>query len=101
MSYKNKFTMAVKYDHETQDYYIPLPDSLLDDLGWKIGDEINWKDNGDGSFTLSNKRLDENKGKTGRDVMIEKMKERCGSYETKGAFIDGWTEAEEYYKWKK
>ena len=47
------FTQKVQYDSETGDYYIPLPDALFDDLGWKIGDDLNWHDNGDGSFVIS------------------------------------------------
>ena len=32
--------------------YIELPDSLLNKMGWEIGDTIDWHDNKDGSFSL-------------------------------------------------
>lgn len=33
-------------------YYIIIPDELFDDIGWKVGDNIKWVDNNDGSFSL-------------------------------------------------
>jgi hypothetical protein len=35
------------------DVILPLPQDLLDLQGWKEGDTIDWKDNEDGSWTLS------------------------------------------------
>ena len=32
--------------------YIELPDSLMEKMGWKIGDTIDWQDNKDGSWSL-------------------------------------------------
>ena len=32
--------------------YLELPDSLMNKMGWKIGDTIDWHDNKDGSFSL-------------------------------------------------
>jgi len=32
--------------------YIELPDSLMNKMGWKIGDTIDWHDNKDGTFSL-------------------------------------------------
>lgn len=32
---------------------LPLSDEMLEELGWKIGDTINWTDNKDGSWTMS------------------------------------------------
>jgi bifunctional DNA-binding transcriptional regulator/antitoxin component of YhaV-PrlF toxin-antitoxin module len=26
---------------------------MLEELGWKIGDQLVWKDNGDGTYTIS------------------------------------------------
>ena len=34
------------------DYYITFPDDLLEEIGLKAGDSIEWIDNHDGSFTL-------------------------------------------------
>jgi len=35
------------------EYFINLPDDLLDQTGWKENDDLNWDDNGDGTFTLT------------------------------------------------
>lgn len=43
----------VQYDEETDDYFIQFPNAMMKELDWKTGDVLNWKDNGDGSFTIS------------------------------------------------
>ena len=35
-----------------EDGILTFPDELMDKLGWKEGDELEWIDNKDGSFTL-------------------------------------------------
>ena len=35
------------------DLILPLPSSVIKDLGWKIGDTVIWTDNNDGSFSLT------------------------------------------------
>jgi hypothetical protein len=35
------------------EYFINLPDDLLEQAGWKENDELNWVDNQDGTFTLT------------------------------------------------
>ena len=35
---------------------MPLPKDLLEEMGWKEGDTLDWKDNKDGSFSLSKKQ---------------------------------------------
>jgi len=37
---------------EDGEYYIELPEELLDSLGWKIGDNLYWTDNKDGSWSI-------------------------------------------------
>lgn len=32
---------------------LPISDEMMVELGWKIGDTINWTDNNDGSWTMS------------------------------------------------
>jgi hypothetical protein len=32
---------------------LPLPDELMVEVGWNEGDTLNWKDNGNGTWTLS------------------------------------------------
>lgn len=40
-------------DTMEQEYFIQLPDDLLEQTGWKENDELNWVDNKDGTFTLT------------------------------------------------
>jgi hypothetical protein len=47
--------LEVKKDTLTQELYIELPEELLNNIGWKTGDEIKWIDNKNGSFTLKKK----------------------------------------------
>jgi hypothetical protein len=37
------------------EYFIQLTEEMLEESGFKIGDELDWKDNKDGSFTLTKK----------------------------------------------
>ena len=32
--------------------YIIIPEELIEELGWKVGENITWIDNKDGSFTV-------------------------------------------------
>jgi hypothetical protein len=48
--------MIVKLEQdENGDLVLPLSDELLQSLGWRIGDTVVWKDNEDGSWTMSKK----------------------------------------------
>lgn len=38
---------------EQGDQILPLPEELLKEAGWKEGDTLNWKDNLDGTYTLT------------------------------------------------
>ena len=35
-----------------KDGILPLPQDLLDEVGWREGDTINWVDNKDGTWSL-------------------------------------------------
>jgi len=48
---KKKWVLPVEQVHD--DYYVSFPDDLLKAAKLKEGDEVNWVDNGDGSYTLS------------------------------------------------
>ena len=37
---------------ENGDLILPLGDELCSELGWKVGDTIQWTDNGDGSWSM-------------------------------------------------
>lgn len=46
------WTVTVEEDPETGDLVLPLPTELLALQGWVEGDDLDWQDNGDGSWTL-------------------------------------------------
>jgi len=48
-----KFTAKIEYDEKTDEYYLPLGEEVTKKLGWNLGDKLNWKDNGDGSYTIT------------------------------------------------
>lgn len=43
---------AVQYDDTTDTHYIVLPDDLLNEVDLGVGDDVEWVDNKDGSWTL-------------------------------------------------
>ena len=49
---KSNWTLDVKHDEETDDHIIELPDDLMAAAGWSVGDDIEWIDNKDGSWTM-------------------------------------------------
>jgi hypothetical protein len=44
--------IKLEEDPATGDLILPIDDDILEECGWKIGDTIQWTDNGDGSWTL-------------------------------------------------
>ena len=48
-----KLVLEVQEDPETGELYLQFPDELIDQLGWRLGDELTWTDNKDGSWTLT------------------------------------------------
>jgi len=44
-------------DSETGELILPLSDEIFENLGWEIGDTIQWIDNKDGSWTM--KKIEE------------------------------------------
>ena len=51
---QNKWVLPVEQSaiDGSGDYYVTFPEDLLEAANLKEGDEINWVDNGDGSYTL-------------------------------------------------
>jgi hypothetical protein len=47
-----KWTLPVEVDGLTGDCLVTLPDDLLEKVGWKENDRLEWVDRGDGSFEL-------------------------------------------------
>lgn len=48
----SSWTIELIEDPETGDLILPFPKELLEANGWKEGDELEWIDNRDGSWTL-------------------------------------------------
>jgi hypothetical protein len=48
----NKFTVTVSED-KNGDFILPLPEAMLDELGWKVDDTLDWNVSSDGTITLS------------------------------------------------
>lgn len=48
----SSWTVTVEEDTETGELILPLPQEMLNSKGWKEGDELEWIDNKDGSWTL-------------------------------------------------
>jgi bifunctional DNA-binding transcriptional regulator/antitoxin component of YhaV-PrlF toxin-antitoxin module len=66
MSTKNSseiWTVKVEED-QFGDLILPLPTDMLEELGWKEGDTLNWIDNENGSYTLSKVQFDSDSGLT-------------------------------------
>ena len=46
---------TVTLEQDGDDLILPLPQDLLDSAGWVTDDVLDWKDNGDGSWSLTKK----------------------------------------------
>ena len=44
--------MKVTLEQDGDELIFPIPDDVLEDLGWTEGDTVEWIDNGDGSVTV-------------------------------------------------
>jgi hypothetical protein len=53
------YIVTLETDPETGDLVLPLPDELLKEAGWKTGDTLDWKDNGDGTFSMTKQETKE------------------------------------------
>jgi hypothetical protein len=50
---KQTFTVHLHEDPETGDLILPFPDGFCEEMGWDIGDTLDWKVRKDGTFTLT------------------------------------------------
>ena len=55
MTTAKSWIVTVEEDPDTKDLVIPFTPDMLAQVGWDSGDTIVWKDNQNGSFTLSKK----------------------------------------------
>jgi hypothetical protein len=56
---ENSWVATLQEDPETGDLILPLPDDLMKSQGFSIGDILKWKDNKDGSFSITKKASEE------------------------------------------
>ncbi len=52
---RNSWTLTVEEDPVSGDAILQFPSDLLETAGWKEGDTLIWKDQGDGSWILIKK----------------------------------------------
>lgn len=50
------YTLKVEQNELTEEYYVILPQELLNRVGWVEGDNINWEPQTDGSFILTKEK---------------------------------------------
>ncbi len=50
---KKVWTVDLQEDPITSDMILEFPPEVLEQVGWREGDSLIWKDNGDGSFMLT------------------------------------------------
>jgi len=43
---------VITVEQEGDELVLPIPENLLEELGWNEGDVLEWIDNKDGSFSL-------------------------------------------------
>ena len=53
MNTKTQWEITVEEDPETGELILPLPKELLELQNWKEGDELEWTENNDGTWTIS------------------------------------------------
>ena len=48
-------TWSVMIEEEGEDLVLPFPQEMLDEVGWKPGDNLEWVDRGDGTWEIRKK----------------------------------------------
>jgi hypothetical protein len=54
-----KWTITLEEDPETGELILPFPPDFLEQVGWKEGDTLVWKDEGNGAWSMTKKESDE------------------------------------------
>lgn len=52
----NNWTVHIEQDEQTGELLLPFPPDLLAQMGWAPGTELWWEDNNDGSFSIREKK---------------------------------------------
>lgn len=53
-----QWTIVLEEDEKSGELIIPFTPEILEELGWKEGDSISWRDLGNGSWSLTKKKVD-------------------------------------------
>ena len=48
-------TWSAMIEEEGEDLILPFPQEMLDEIGWKPGDNLEWYDRGDGTWEIRKK----------------------------------------------
>ena len=56
---EDRSTLEIQEDPDTGELYVVFPESLLAQLGWKEGDDLQWVERPDGSWTIQKVVKDE------------------------------------------
>jgi hypothetical protein len=46
------YQVQVDFDPEHKEYVLPLPNELLNEMGWDIGDELLWEEDENGTYSI-------------------------------------------------
>lgn len=49
---KITYEVVTQEDPDTGDIFLPLPQELLDKMGWTEGDTLEWKQDSDGNWVI-------------------------------------------------
>ena len=47
-----KYEVTTFEDPETGDLILPIPEELMEKVGWNVGDQLNWQQTTDGTWVL-------------------------------------------------
>ena len=94
----SKFTTTIQQYADTEDYFIEIPEELCQELGWKEGDTIDWKIDGESiiiSKVNNSEELKEEHRETDFDQVYdnyieETAKETFGQYYHSPEAQGGW-----------
>lgn len=56
---ESSYAVSIQYDDTTDSYYIQIPVEVLRETGWSVGDNLQWVDNGDDTWTLKREHGDQ------------------------------------------
>ena len=68
-------TLKIEQYANTEDYYIQIPEDILNTLQWKEGDELIWEVKGDNSISV---RKERSVSQYKKDIIQEYIKETFG-----------------------